>query len=86
MLFMFFLRLGVNENVINKHHDKLIQIFHKHLVHQIHEKGWGISESKRHNGTFKQTIPSCEGGLWYIFLTDFEVDDIQNGDLSWRKL
>src|SRR5512141_2738955 len=73
MLFMLFFCLGVNKHVINKHHDKLIQIFHKHFVHQVHEKGWGISESKRHNGTFEQTIPGRKGGLWCILLTDSKL-------------
>jgi hypothetical protein len=32
--------LGINQNVVDEYHDKLIKILHEHLVHQIHEVGW----------------------------------------------
>src|SRR6185437_8234045 len=34
VLLMLLLILGVNQDIINEHHNKLIQILHKHLVHQ----------------------------------------------------
>jgi hypothetical protein len=35
--------LGINQNVIIEYNNKLIEILHEHLVHQIHEVGWCIS-------------------------------------------
>jgi hypothetical protein len=35
MLLMFLLSLGVNQNIINKHHNELIQVLQKHLVHHV---------------------------------------------------
>src|SRR4051812_49163173 len=36
MTFMFFLRLGENENFIDKYHDKII-ILMEHAIHRLHE-------------------------------------------------
>jgi hypothetical protein len=46
MLLMFFFGLGVNQNVVDKYHNKLIQVFHKHLIHEIHEIGWAFVSPK----------------------------------------
>jgi hypothetical protein len=46
MLLMLFLVLGVDQDIINEHHDKLIQILHKDLVHQVHEVGRCIGQTK----------------------------------------
>jgi hypothetical protein len=43
---MFFLRLGEYEDVVNEYYNKFIQIFHKHLIHEIHEIGWGFVSPK----------------------------------------
>jgi hypothetical protein len=39
VMLMILATLGVDKNVVNKDHDKLIQLFHKYLIHKIHEKG-----------------------------------------------
>jgi hypothetical protein len=39
MLLMLFLVLGLIQDVINENHNKLVQILHKDLVHQVHEVG-----------------------------------------------
>jgi hypothetical protein len=31
--------LGEYENAINEYYNKFIQVFHKHLIHEIHEIG-----------------------------------------------
>jgi hypothetical protein len=31
--------LGIDEDVVDEDHDKLIQFFHKYLIHEVHEKG-----------------------------------------------
>jgi hypothetical protein len=41
--------LGVDQNVIYEHNHELIQIFPKHFVHQVHEIGYSISQSKGHD-------------------------------------
>jgi predicted Zn-dependent protease with MMP-like domain len=35
MLLMLFLVLGLIQDVINEHHNKLVQILHKDLVHEV---------------------------------------------------
>jgi hypothetical protein len=34
--------LRIDKNIVDEHHDKSVQILHKHLIHQIHEIGWCI--------------------------------------------
>jgi transposase len=43
-ILLFF--LGVDQNVIHEHYHEHIQILHKHFVHQVHEIGQSISQSK----------------------------------------
>jgi hypothetical protein len=49
MFFMLFLTLRKNQDVINEDHDKLVQLFHENLVHQVHEVSGGIGQTKRHH-------------------------------------
>ena len=49
MILMITIILGINQNVIDEYHDELIKVLHEHLVHQIHEVGWCISQAKRHD-------------------------------------
>jgi hypothetical protein len=35
---MVFVVLGVDKDVVNEDYDKLIQLFHKYLIHEVHEK------------------------------------------------
>jgi hypothetical protein len=62
MFFVFF-ALGVNQYVIDENYDKLVHIFHKDFVRQIHKVGWGFNQSKIHHRTPVQTIPQNEGRL-----------------------
>src|SRR4051812_42528122 len=39
---MFFLVLGVNQDIIQINHDELVEIFHEYIVHQSGESGWSI--------------------------------------------
>ena len=71
VLVLFFAFL-VNEDVIDEYHDKLVQEIHKHLIHHMHEKVWGVGETEWHNRIFIKTVPSGERGLGNIFLLDFE--------------
>jgi hypothetical protein len=46
MLFMLFLALVVDQDVVNEDHDKLVQLFHENRVHQVHEVSGGIGQTK----------------------------------------
>ena len=72
MFLMFVLAFGVNEDVINEHHHKLVQEIHKHLIHHMHEEGRGVGETKGHNYIFVKTVSSGERGLRNIFLLNLE--------------
>jgi hypothetical protein len=39
VMLMILVTLGVDKDVVNEDYDKLIQLFHKYLIHKIHEKG-----------------------------------------------
>jgi hypothetical protein len=49
MLFMLFLTLRKDQDVVNEDHDKLVHLFHENRVHQVHEVSGGIGQAKRHN-------------------------------------
>jgi hypothetical protein len=63
VFFVFFFILRVDQYIIDEHHDKLVQILHKVLVHQILIVGWGFSQSKINHHILVQTIPENEGSL-----------------------
>jgi hypothetical protein len=91
VLLMLYFILGVDQDVINEDHDKLIQLRHEYRVHQVHEMCRGIGESKRHNQILIQPIPAGECGLRNIFWTDLDLMVIQmkidlGEDLSTDKL
>jgi hypothetical protein len=67
VLRMLFFTLGIDQVVINEDHDKLIQLWHEHGVHQVHEMCRSIGESKRHNQILVQSVPSREDSLRNIF-------------------
>jgi hypothetical protein len=46
MLCMLLFTLGIDQDVVNEDHDKLIQLWHEHGVHQVHEMCRSIGESK----------------------------------------
>jgi hypothetical protein len=39
---------GVDEDIIDKNHYEFVELHHKHGVHEVHEVGWGICETKGH--------------------------------------
>jgi hypothetical protein len=54
-----------------KNNDKLVQLRHKHQIHQIHEISRGIGKAKRHNQILIESISGREGRLWYVRWLDF---------------
>jgi hypothetical protein len=73
MLFMLFFILGVDQDVINEYHDKLVQLRHDYGVHQIHEMCRSIDESIQHNQILIQPVPSRECSLRNIFWMDLDL-------------
>jgi hypothetical protein len=70
---MLLFTLGVDQDIINEDHDKLVQLRHEYGVHQVHELCRSIGESKRHNQILVQPVPSGEGSLRNIFQTDLDL-------------
>jgi hypothetical protein len=73
MLRMLFFTLGIDQDVINEDHDKLVQLRHEHGVHQVHEMCRSIGESKQHNQILVQSIPGREGSLRDIFQMNLDL-------------
>jgi hypothetical protein len=46
MFVMLFFIVGEYQDIVDEHYHKLVQIFHEYSVHQIHEVGRGIGQSK----------------------------------------
>ena len=56
MILMLLLRLGVDQNVVNKYYNKLIQIRLEYPMHEVHECYWRIRQSKGHHLELKVLI------------------------------
>jgi hypothetical protein len=70
---MLFFTLGIDQDVINEDHDKLVQLWHEYRIHQVHEICRSIGESKRHNQILVQPVPGGESSLRDIFRTDLDL-------------
>jgi hypothetical protein len=70
---MLLFTLGVDQDVVNEDHDKLVQLRYEHGVHQVHEMCRSIGESKRHNQILVQLIPGGESSLRNIFWMDLDL-------------
>ena len=70
---MLFFGLGINKDVIKENYHELVEVFHENLVHEVHEIGWGIGQTKGHHGVFKQTVTGGEGGLGNVCLSDHQL-------------
>lgn len=84
MIRMFFLRLGVNQDVVNEHYYKLVKLFHEHLVHKIHEIGGGISQSECHDQQLVESIASGKSRLGHILGTYLQLV-IARAEVNFRK-
>jgi hypothetical protein len=63
MLRMLFFTLGIDQDVLNEDHNKLVQLQHEHRVHQVHEMCRSLGESKRHNQILIPPVPGRESSL-----------------------
>jgi hypothetical protein len=73
MFLMLYFCLGVNQNIVDEDHNKLIQVLHKHLIHEVHEIGWGIRKSKGNHSILLESIPGAEHYLRNIFLSNSQL-------------
>jgi hypothetical protein len=73
MFGVFFLAFGIDENIIDKDHDEFIELRHEHEVHEVHEVGWGIGETKRHNQELVKTITSGESGFRNVTRSNLDL-------------
>jgi hypothetical protein len=70
---MLFLAFGIDENIIDKDHDKFVELRHEHGVHEVHEVGGGISESERHDQELVKTITSGKSGFRNIARSNLDL-------------
>jgi hypothetical protein len=70
---MLFFIFGVDQDVINEDHNKLVQLRHEFGVHQVYEMCRSIGESKRHKKILIQPVPSGEGSLRNVFRADLDL-------------
>jgi hypothetical protein len=68
MLFILFLAIRIDQDVINEDHDKLVKLCHEYRVHQIHEVSRGNGQPKRYHQILIETITGGENSLGDIFL------------------
>jgi hypothetical protein len=73
MSHMLFFTLGIDQDVINEDHGKLVQLWHEYGVHQVHEMCRSIGESKRHNQILIQPVPGGQGSLRNVFRADLDL-------------
>jgi hypothetical protein len=62
-MFGMLLLFGVDEDIIDEDHYEFVELCHKHGVHEEHEVGWGICETKGHYQELVETITSGESSF-----------------------
>jgi hypothetical protein len=67
------LSLRIDENIIDKDHDKFIELCHEHRVHEVHEVGGGISESERHDQELVENITSGKSGFRNVARSNLDL-------------
>jgi hypothetical protein len=73
MVGVFFLVFRIDEDIIDKDHDKLIELRHEYGVHEVHEVGRCVSESEGHDQEFVKTITSGKSGFWNIAWSNLDL-------------
>jgi hypothetical protein len=63
VLLVFSKSLGVDEDVIEKHEGELVEKRAEGLMHEMHERGGGVGQTKREDEEFEMTVASPEGCL-----------------------
>jgi hypothetical protein len=73
MFGMLLLVFGIDEDIINKDHYEFVKLRHKHGVHEVHEVGWGICETKEHHKELVKTITSGESSFRNVTRSNFDL-------------
>jgi hypothetical protein len=73
MFGVFFLAFGIDENVIDKDHDKFIELRHEQGVHEVHEVGWIICKSERHYQELVEIITSGKSGFGNVARSNLDL-------------
>jgi hypothetical protein len=73
MFGMLLLVFGIDKDIIDKDHYKFFELHHEHGVHEVHEVGWGIRETKRHYQELVKTITSGEGSFRNVTRLNFDL-------------
>ena len=70
ILFMIFLILRINKNVIKENKNKLVQIPDEDTIHKAHKCSWCICEAKWYHYKLIMSIPCSKGCLMNVFILD----------------
>ena len=70
MVSVFFLRVQVDEYVVEVHQYTNIEQVAKDIIHEAFESGGCIGESERHYAPFKGAVVSPESRLPFVTLMD----------------
>jgi hypothetical protein len=73
MFGMLLLIFGIDKDIIDKDHYEFVEFCHKHGVHEVHEVGWGISETKGHHQGLVKTITSRESSFRNVTRSNFDL-------------
>lgn len=74
-------QFGIDQYIIQKYNDKLFQVRLQHPVHQTHECGRSISESKGYHYEFVMAISHSASSRMYVLLID-HVDGAGPANMS----
>jgi hypothetical protein len=73
MLDMFLLIFGIDQNIIDKDHYELVKLHHEYGVHEVHEVGGGIGETKRQHQVLVETILSGQSSFRNVTRSNFDL-------------
>jgi hypothetical protein len=73
MFDMLLLIFGIDEDIIDTYHYEFVELHHKHGVHEVHEVGWGICETKGHHQELVKTITSGESSFRNVTRSNFDL-------------
>jgi hypothetical protein len=73
MFSMILLVFGIDKDIIDEDHYEFFELRHKHGVHEVHEVGWGICETKGHHQELVETITSGESSFRNVTRSNFDL-------------
>jgi hypothetical protein len=73
MFGMLLLIFGIDMDIIDKDHYEFVELHHKHGVHEVHEVGWGICETKGYHQELVKTITSGESSFRNVTRSNFDL-------------